>query len=1019
MGELHQLPSGTIINHRYEIIDVIGQGGFGITYKGHDKTLDTPVAIKEYYPSGIASRLYALSLDVQVGGEENTRVFTSGKEKFLEEARTLARISYDPNVVSVRDFFEENKTAYIVMEYVEGDSLDQYMKKHGPLSFREAFELLQPIIQSLSQIHKNGLIHRDISPSNLILDKYGKLKLIDFGTARTVRDEDEKSISIMLKPGFSPPEQYDPHGNQGPWSDVYSLCASIYKLITGDTPPNVLERLLNDTLAAPSSLGAVISPSEEEVLLRGMALKEDERYRSMDELEQAFVDAQQTGANAVPEEITVAGPSASSENETSPAPEPPVYVPAKKEPPVPKEKEAAPQNSSAPSEKEPSFPEIPFIAHAKEKKRWNKRTIVPVIFFVIVVLAVVIGKFVSDGTATGGGKLSEWGLDSKMISFGDSSRTIEITGSMLDQADRNHAVTALSFHNCSFSEDAIKRLGSMARIEFLSFSSCTFSSGLGALSDLETLEELSLSPAWSEKETLNGSEMFDKDMSQVLNLDLYDYTLTGGWDFLSRFSGVEDLNLTNIQLDGTESAFPVLPSLQYLNISGSDLRNTDLSALGQCPELSALNLMDCKLTSLSFLRKATSLERIIVSDNALKTLDGLQDMDSLNTLDVNNNSLSDISALKNCKELNLLYADNNKIGDISALKDCSSLWDVSFSNNRIEDVSALSTAVKLERLALDGNRISDLSAIRPCEEMRELNISRNQIPDLTYCENMLNLVTLKASENQISTLDGLQNVTQLETVFLDRNAISDISLLAKNDEHLKTLVLDNNQISDLSPLKACTHLYAVSANNNRLSSLSGLENCSELYYISASGNQISDISALKACAALYAADLGENRITDVSALGESESQTMALLVQNNQIKDIQPLYGMKNYVYLVLYNNAITDISGMSAMTAIDSYCRLYLEWWDTLDPAELAKTLFLEPILVDVPADRRINFENAFREAREKEDNYFGTINYLTQEEADANIRELRSEIRVAAGIEEEKKDSGEPGPDAEKEAS
>ena len=158
-NEMNQLPAGTLIaNHRYEIAEVIGQGGFGITYRGYDRRLEVPVAIKEYYPSGIASRYITQSLNVQVGGEENRRVFDMGKKKFLEEARTLARFSDDPNIVVVRDFFEDNRTVYIVMEYLQGESLNEYGKRVGPLPFEAVYAMLRPVMESLAIIHKSGLI---------------------------------------------------------------------------------------------------------------------------------------------------------------------------------------------------------------------------------------------------------------------------------------------------------------------------------------------------------------------------------------------------------------------------------------------------------------------------------------------------------------------------------------------------------------------------------------------------------------------------------------------------------------------------------------------------------------------------------------------------------------------------------------------------------------------------------------------------------------------------------------------
>ena len=330
-NEMNLLPAGTLVAGRYEILEVIGQGGFGITYKGYDSVLDVPVAIKEYYPSGIASRYHEQSLDVQVGGSENKKFFEEGKKKFLEEARVLARFSEDPNVVGVRDFFEDNQTVYIVMQFLQGESLKEYIEKNGLISFDEAYNLLRPVMQSLGRIHANGLIHRDISPSNLIRMRGGKVKLIDFGTAREFSTDGEKSLSVVLKPGYAPAEQYQTRGMQGPWTDVYALCASIYKLITGITPENSLNRMLEDELRLPSECGAIITAAQEKVLMQGLAVRESERIRSMESLEEKFdaasriIEAVNSDYTAAyDDERTVMGPSGAPSFEKSRVPQNPV-----------------------------------------------------------------------------------------------------------------------------------------------------------------------------------------------------------------------------------------------------------------------------------------------------------------------------------------------------------------------------------------------------------------------------------------------------------------------------------------------------------------------------------------------------------------------------------------------------------------------------------------------------------------------------------------------------------------------
>jgi len=294
----HQLPVNTILEGRYLIGRTIGQGGFGITYIGMDLESGQRVAIKEFYPTGVVNRHHTHSLELTVSQGDSKATFTQGREKFINEAKVLSRFDDQPNIVSVKDYFTTNGTAYIVMEYLDGKSLQQLLSAKGKLSFEEAFTMLAPVIRALGKVHEHGLIHRDISPSNIMLLRSGVLKLLDFGTARVMSQQGENSLSIVLKPGFAPEEQYRSHGEQGPWTDVYALCATMYKLITGQTPENALNRMFNDTLVLPSALGAVISPEQEQVLLRGMAVHHSQRIKNMPELYDAMCAVLQQSATA-------------------------------------------------------------------------------------------------------------------------------------------------------------------------------------------------------------------------------------------------------------------------------------------------------------------------------------------------------------------------------------------------------------------------------------------------------------------------------------------------------------------------------------------------------------------------------------------------------------------------------------------------------------------------------------------------------------------------------------------------
>ena len=278
---LYCLRKGTRLIGRYTIEGVLGQGGFGITYLGMDELHKKKVAIKEFFPQGIVTRNieYEDTVTVTLVGEKEN--YDKGKERFLKEAQTMAMFSKDKGIVKALDFFEINNTAYIVMEYLEGVTLKQYLRENERIAAEDLVELLVPLIEALDEIHSQGLIHRDISPDNIMVLPDGRIKLMDFGAARDYTEFGEKSLSIVLKPGYAPPEQYQTHGVQGPWTDIYALCATMYKCITGENPPDAIDRLVDDHLKKISTFGITVSPQIEEAIIKGMSVAAKDRYQNV------------------------------------------------------------------------------------------------------------------------------------------------------------------------------------------------------------------------------------------------------------------------------------------------------------------------------------------------------------------------------------------------------------------------------------------------------------------------------------------------------------------------------------------------------------------------------------------------------------------------------------------------------------------------------------------------------------------------------------------------------------------
>ncbi|MBQ7534690.1 MAG: serine/threonine protein kinase [Stomatobaculum sp.] len=301
-SEAHQLPAGTVLHDRFEIKRVIGEGGFGITYEGLDRVLNARIAIKEYYMTGFVNRNTAVSLDVIPSVGEKEETFRKNREKFYSEAMVLAKFGDEDGIVRIQDYFQENQTAYIVMEYLDGGSLKDRLNKDGAMAWDEALDLLMPGMVSLEHVHEAGIIHRDISPDNIMLTKSGKIRILDFGAARKTTDADPKSLSVILKPGYAPEEQYRSKGVQGPWTDVYAFCATLYRCITGSVPEEAMDRLVSDTLRPVHFLVPECPVSVSKVIGKGMAVSQKDRYQTLGELIEDLEWARRNpGASELPE----------------------------------------------------------------------------------------------------------------------------------------------------------------------------------------------------------------------------------------------------------------------------------------------------------------------------------------------------------------------------------------------------------------------------------------------------------------------------------------------------------------------------------------------------------------------------------------------------------------------------------------------------------------------------------------------------------------------------------------------
>lgn len=285
---IHIIP-GTILHERYIIGKVVGYGGFGVTYIAWDTLLQTRVAVKEYLPSEFSTRMPGKP-ELTVFNGDKSQQFNDGMKKFVDEARRLAKFQNEPGIVKIYDCFEENRTAYIIMEYLEGITLAEYLKENGTIPEDVAVQMMIPIMTSLKAVHEAGIIHRDIAPDNIMISTTGAIKLIDFGAARYATTSHSRSLTVIIKPGYSPEEQYRSRGDQGPHTDVYAVGAVLYRMITGQTPPDSMERRAyfensrKDILEPLHKYAKDISENRENAILNAMNVRIEDRSPDMETL---------------------------------------------------------------------------------------------------------------------------------------------------------------------------------------------------------------------------------------------------------------------------------------------------------------------------------------------------------------------------------------------------------------------------------------------------------------------------------------------------------------------------------------------------------------------------------------------------------------------------------------------------------------------------------------------------------------------------------------------------------------
>ena len=654
------LRAGTVLNDRYIIGRVLGQGGFGITYLALDTQLNAKVAIKEFMPGEIATRVGGTTVSVMM--DTKSEEFAYGAERFQEEARTLAKFIGNPNIAGVSSYFDENDTSYFVMDYIEGISFKTYIANHGgKISVEETLNVMIPVLRALTAVHQEGFIHRDVTPDNIYITKDGIVKLLDFGSARYSIGDKSKSLDVILKVGYAPKEQYIRRSRQGPFTDVYSCAACFYAAITGFLPPESLERLDHDELVPISQCGIDIPEYLDKAILKGLAVQPEDRFQNAQE----FLDA----------------------IESQQVVEVPGTVPAT--PTVGGQVDA-------------------LLENVKQRPK----------FYAAIAAAAVILLLAAGMLSGGPSAPDDPGEPLPVVENEEIPEQPELPEPepepvMLTIAGEEHSSndTYLSLWQVELTAEDIENICQMQNLEELSIYECYSDDDFAFLPRLTSLKSLD----W----TLNNGEQLANltDCTQLTSLRIGwgDGTLiTSNLDFLAGMTDLESLDLHVYGLEDT-SALANLTKLTHFTIAGGQI-HADMSVLAGMTEMVDLQINSSNIRSsyppydkngyvapdLGFLANMSKLESaFLYFQENVNSIAGLEGAVNLRDLDMTVGSVSSLepfASLTSLRKLELdVSASNLSLEPLRGLEKLETF--VTYSSRYFTDWSALDHVPSVDRRA--------------------------------------------------------------------------------------------------------------------------------------------------------------------------------------------------------------------------------------------------------------------------------------------------------------------------------
>ena len=772
------LQAGTVLNDRYIIGRVLGQGGFGITYLALDTQLNAKVAIKEFMPGEIATRVGGTT--VSVLAENRSEEFTYGAERFQEEARTLAKFIGNPNIAGVSSYFDENDTSYFVMDYIEGISFKTYIANHGgKISVEETLNIMIPVLRALTAVHAEGFIHRDVTPDNIYITKDGIVKLLDFGSARYSIGDKSKSLDVILKVGYAPKEQYIRRSRQGPFTDVYSCAACFYAALTGFLPPEALERLDHDELVPVSQCGVDIPEYLDKAILKGLAVQPEDRFQSAEEFLEAIESRQVV-------EVPQAGAA---------------------QPAAPAKKKLNPVLIGG------AAAAVIAVVIGFGVMGWGGNPVTEALAPTITIAGQQVSaadNFLElvDGTLTDAdiAAMKQMGNLQRIYLEGVS---IETDG--LAWVAEFPQLTEFSCEGYLTDELDLTPFAGLTELTRLSFyqnnTAGAPAGDLSPLAGLTKMERLDLCIGFDVKDisSLSGLTQLEELQLYSTNSNNSSSSLTN----ISALSGMTQLTSLRLNLGHVEDFSPLsgLTQLQELRMYGSFIVD-DLSFLRELTELRSLDISGSyegaaihqDLSDLSQLTKLTELR-----------------------LDIPVASLSGLENLTDLREL-LMYGSDSTYTDVDPLAKLTKLQVLRLpmhgNNPAPFTIDGLANLTQLTELDMECS-VASLEPLRNMTNLRVLSMRNGSSPDGTSFSSLeplaglTGLVELSIRTPQgITDLSPLSGLTNLRTLYLDVYGqyddppLTDISALG-NLASLQSLTLQERGLTDLSPLSNCTKLQTL------------------------------------------------------------------------------------------------------------------------------------------------------------------------------------------------------------------